>query len=177
VFTKKVKILFIDDNEPNNVLTQAVIDADSMPIESFYALSIDKAISMLEGFEEAKNFPKLIFCDINLPVKDGYYFAKYYSEHFYEHNKEVKMFFMSADIQKDQFEELTQYPFVFDVYIKPFRDEIYDEAIKGEVDKVNDDAETLAEEDTSKEVDKDVSEDNGKKDDDNEGGITNEEGQ
>lgn len=137
MFVKKVKILFIDDNEPNNVLTQAVIEAEGMHIESFYAQSIDNAISMLEGFEVEKNFPKFIFCDINLPVKDGYYFAEYYSEHFYENHKAVKMFFMSADFQKDQLDNLNKHVFVFDVYIKPFRIEIYDEVIRGEVGKIN----------------------------------------
>lgn len=140
MFVKKVKILFIDDNEPNNVLTQAVIEAEGMHIESFYAQSIDNAISVLEGFEVEKNFPKFIFCDINLPVKDGYYFAEYYSEHFYENHKELKMFFMSADIQTDKLDNLNKHTFVYGVYIKPFRIEIYDEVIRAEVDKINDES-------------------------------------
>jgi len=166
VFVKKVKILFIDDNEPNNVLTQAVIDAEDMDIESFYAQSIDKAINMLEGFEAEKKFPKFIFCDINLPVKDGYYFAKHYSEHFYEKNKEVKMFFMSADFQDGQLQELTQYPFVYKVYVKPFRIEIYDEAIKDEVDRINEEDNIVEEDDTNKNADDNKPDDNYKKDND-----------
>ncbi len=129
MYKGNIKILFIDDNEPNNVLTQAIIEAEGLPIEGFYAQSIDEAIALLYEFEKNNGFPKLIFCDIKLPVKDGYYFAKYYLEHFYENHKNVNMYFMSADFQPEQSDELTEFPFVYNVYTKPFSLEIFNDAV------------------------------------------------
>jgi len=129
---KNIKILFIDDNEPNNVLTQAIIEAEELPVESFFDQSIDEAIAKLNDFEKEPHFPQLIFCDINLPIKDGYFFADYYLAHFYENHKEVRMYFMSADFQQEDFDKLTQFPFVHNVYIKPFSREIFEDATKND---------------------------------------------
>lgn len=129
---RKIRILFIDDNVNNNVLTQAIIDAEEIPVESYFAQSIDEAISKLNDFDKAEDFPQLVFCDINLPIKDGYFFAEYYSVHFYEKNKDVKVYFMSADFQQEDFDKLTQFPFVYNVVLKPFSREIFDEATKND---------------------------------------------
>lgn len=134
---KNVTILFIDDNEPNNVLTQAIIDAEELPIESFFAQSIDEAIIKLTDFEKEQNFPQLVFCDINLPIKDGYFFADYYLDHFYEKHKDVRVYFMSADFQQEDFDKLTQFPFVYNVYIKPFSREIFEDATKNDKDSID----------------------------------------
>lgn len=129
---RKIRILFIDDNVNNNVLTQAIIDAEEIPVESYFAQSIDEAISKLNDFDKAEDFPQLVFCDINLPIKDGYFFAEYYSVHFYKKNKDVKVYFMSADFQQEDFDKLTQFPFVYNVVLKPFSREIFDEATKND---------------------------------------------
>lgn len=129
---RKISILFIDDNVNNNVLTQAIIEAEEMPIESYFAQSIDEAIIKLNDFEKEQYFPQFVFCDINLPIKNGYFFAEYYLAHFYEKNKDVRVYFMSADFQQEDFDKLTQFPFVYNVVLKPFSREIFDEATKND---------------------------------------------
>jgi len=151
---RRIKILFIDDNEPNNVLTQAIIDAEELLIDSSFSQSIDEAIEILHSFEKEDSFPELIFCDIKLPIKDGYDFAEYYSTHFYENHKKVRMYFMSADFQPEDFDKLTQYPFVFNVYIKPFSREIFDDAKdnKDDSDDETDDDENIDNDEDNSEV-------------------------
>jgi len=134
VHIKNIKILFIDDNLPYNVLTQAVIDSEKLPVNSFFAQSIEEAIAKLYDFEKEKYFPEFIFCDIKLPIKDGYYFAEYYLKHFYANHKSVRVYFMSADFQQEDFDKLTQFPFVFNVYIKPFSREIFEDATRNDQD-------------------------------------------
>jgi len=131
---KKYNILFIDDNNTNNVLIDAVITSENLPIECTFATSIEQAIEILENFERELFFPEFIFCDIKLPIKDGYYFAAYYNDNFYQRHKRVKMFFMTADIQEKP-TELLKFPFVYDAFEKPFSKEIFNDSIEQKWDE------------------------------------------
>jgi len=128
--TTKHNILFIDDSDMNNFLTKSIIKVDELPIEPHFCVKVDEALAYLNDLDHKPDtFPKYIFCDINLPGKDGFQFTEEYQHAFYNRFPETKVFFMSALIGKEEEEKAANYNCVKGLYEKPFTIDIANAAL------------------------------------------------
>jgi len=70
---KLKKILLIDDNPIDNMISQQFIDASEVPNE---CITIDSSLDAFDYLEETNpsEFPDVIFLDLNMPIYNGFEF-------------------------------------------------------------------------------------------------------
>jgi len=128
--TNKYNILFIDDSDMNNFLTKAIIKVDELPIEAHFCEKVDDALAYLNNLQSNNTqFPQFIFCDINLPGKNGFHFTEEYQQSFFNQFPDTKVFFMSALIGKEEEEKAANFNCVKGLYEKPFTIDIAKSAL------------------------------------------------
>jgi len=75
------EILLIDDNEADNYLHSLIIEEVDCAEQVTAVNNGKEAIKYISQLlEEGKNWPELIFLDINMPVMDGWEFLDAYNE-------------------------------------------------------------------------------------------------
>lgn len=119
-------VLCIDDDPITLLLIKMVITKTTFAKEIITAKSGEEAIQYFENFEviEAKNYPEVIFLDLNMPVMGGWEFL----DNFTQKNlpivfKNTKVYILSSSIDPLDIEKAKTYPIVIDFISKPITKE------------------------------------------------------
>lgn len=119
-------VLCIDDDPITLLLIKMVITKTTFAKEIITAKSGEEAIIYFENFEvnEAKNYPEVIFLDLNMPVMGGWEFL----DNFTQKNlpivfKNTKVYILSSSIDPLDIEKAKTYPIVIDFISKPITKE------------------------------------------------------
>lgn len=123
------KILCIDDDPITLMLCKKVISKAGFSNEIDTALNGEKALLYLENIIEEKNddkqFPELIFLDLNMPVMNGWEFLDIFSTDKYSKVfKNTKVIVLSSTIDPKDIEKSKSYPMVINFLSKPITLEI-----------------------------------------------------
>ncbi len=118
----KYNILFIDDNEMNNSLTEAIIDIEELPIEPMIYSNPLEALEHLNTISSEPAFPSHIFVDVNMPQLSGFAFVERFESTFPE--KDIQIYFLSASIVEEDKNKAMQFKSVCGYHEKPFSLEI-----------------------------------------------------
>lgn len=72
-------ILLVDDDDITNFVHESLLEEADVTEEILVAKNGQEALNLLtQRFEESKEYPALIFLDINMPVMNGFEFLEKY---------------------------------------------------------------------------------------------------
>ncbi|MFT7588590.1 MAG: CheY-like chemotaxis protein [Limisphaerales bacterium] len=124
----KRRIVFIDDNRPNNVFSRIIIDTDQIPLIPVAFTHPEQAMEYLDRchtcFEDADPFPDYVILDLNMPKLDGFSFVKEYETRFKHAYPETRLFIMSTTKRFEDEQRALTFSTVFGFFEKPFSKEI-----------------------------------------------------
>ncbi len=70
------RAIFVDDDEPTNILHEKLAEEFKLAKEVTFHLSAEMALVELSKILQVEDFPELIFVDLHMPDMDGHDFAK-----------------------------------------------------------------------------------------------------
>lgn len=119
-------ILLIDDDPSVNFLNKLIIERASIQAEIKVHTDASEA---LEEISSNARSPKMILLDINMPIMDGWEFAKQY-EQLPENIRSSKIFILSSSINPTDREKANESPVIHGFYSKPLTTEIINELVQ-----------------------------------------------
>lgn len=136
---KNIKILFIDDDRINQALNEAIasFNHDDLcnefslePIDRIFSHKLDETEEMLKKCKSENNFPQIILSDIQLIEGTGFDFLDIYRKLFLKDFPKTVVALISAMITEEDETRLKEYPFAFDIFVRPINVEILQILIK-----------------------------------------------
>jgi len=84
-------ILLLDDNDLDNFINEKIMESNLFSKKNYICTSGKSAIEFLTNIIEmgddfSKNYPEIIFVDLNMPLMDGFQFIE-----FFKKNLETKL--------------------------------------------------------------------------------------
>jgi len=107
-------VLLIEDEEGGRVLFQNVLHQINSSYIFHHAKNVDDAVAILENENISID---VIFLDLNLPNKNGWYFLKNMSEEL--NQKMIKVFILTSSINEEDVFMSNKYGVVKGYYSKP----------------------------------------------------------
>ena len=122
------KILCVDDDPITLMLYKKVIT------KSEFAKNIDTAQNGEEALEYFNNrynvateYPKLIFLDLNMPIRGGWECLDHFQEKRYAAFADTKVIVLSSTIDPNDIDKSKNYPMVIDFQSKPISKEMLED--------------------------------------------------
>jgi CheY-like chemotaxis protein len=112
-------VLVIDDDEINNFTIEAMLERTDFVNAYEIQDSGWGALSYLKTADEQKQFPNLIFVDINMPEMDGYEFLERYEHSFWSQHKDTRVYMLSSSISESDKEKALSYTCISEYITKP----------------------------------------------------------
>lgn len=121
------KVLLIDDDEVNNFVCESIIRNHKFAEE---VLSFERAEDAIEFLKNSvnykKEFPDLIFLDINMPGMDGWTFLEEYRQLPEQFTKSCSLFMLSSAVDRKDIMSAKSNEEVKEFFSKPLSPEILD---------------------------------------------------
>lgn len=121
------KVLLIDDDEVNNFVCESIIRNHKFAEE---VLSFERAEDAIDFLKHAvgykKDFPDLIFLDINMPGMDGWSFLEEYRRLPEQFTKSCCLFMLSSAVDRKDIMSAKSNEEVKEFFSKPLSPEILD---------------------------------------------------
>jgi CheY-like chemotaxis protein len=111
-------VLLVDDDYVSNFIAEHLLQKHKVAANVSFSRNGDEALKFLK---ETKEFPELIFLDINMPVMDGFEFIEAFRKFNLDKNKTRIIIYTSSFNAKD-LEMLNSIGF-HDFIIKPLTEE------------------------------------------------------
>lgn len=109
------KILLVDDSEPFNYLSRAVLADNKITCTIDEALNGEQALQYLENAEEC---PDVLLLDLNMPVMDGFDFLEEYAKQAKCHSH-TKVFVLTSSNRAEDKERAVKNKYVMGYFDKP----------------------------------------------------------
>lgn len=123
------KVLLVDDNEIDNFINERILNSSLFAEEVIVRNSTDTALAFLkETAGNADLRPRLIFLDLNMPVKDGFVFLDEFNTLTEEVKKSCKIIVLSSSISPEDISRASTNPYVYKYINKPLSEK-YLEAV------------------------------------------------
>lgn len=124
-------ILCVDDDPITLMLCKMVILKSSFSKEIITAQNGEEAVDYFNNLKlnnldvPIKNYPKLVFLDLNMPIMDGWDFLDHFStEEYTTYFKDTKVIVLSSTIDPEDINKSKTYPMVIDFISKPITKEV-----------------------------------------------------
>lgn len=122
------RVLLIDDDEVNNFVCESIIRSHNFAEE---VLSFERAEDAIEFLKKSshstsKDFPDLIFLDINMPGMDGWSFIEEYRQLPEQCTKHCCLFMLSSAVDRKDIMNAKSNEEVKEFFSKPLSPEILD---------------------------------------------------
>jgi len=114
----KVEILLIDDSESINEMNSYFFRQILHDVEIITAKNGKEGLAILENPDRLK-LPDLVFCDLKMPVFDGYEFLNYINSKEFTFKDELKVVLLTTSMNQDDKERIREFSFVSNYMIKP----------------------------------------------------------
>jgi CheY-like chemotaxis protein len=123
------KVLLVDDNEIDNFINERILNSSFFAKEVVVKNSTDAAMEYLKNHSgNAASLPRLIFLDLNMPIKDGFVFLDEYNLLDDAVRKSCSIIVLSASISPEDINRASTNPYVVKYLNKPLSDK-YLEAV------------------------------------------------
>lgn len=125
-------VLCVDDDPITLMLCKKVIMKSNFSKKIYSAINGEDALKFFDDLinkqdSEIKEFPQLIFLDLNMPVMNGWEFLSIFSKNQYLENfSKTKVVVLSSTIDPNDIEKSKEYPMVVEFLSKPITTEILD---------------------------------------------------
>lgn len=130
---KNYHVVFVDDSQANNFLTQTIIEMDNLSIHASIFDDPNEALAFIaEQFDAETPQPSpidFIFIDLNMPQLHGFQFMEQYEAAYQNHPSKVRIGIMTSNIVEENQEKAATFPSFFGMYVKPFSPEIWQEVL------------------------------------------------
>ncbi len=123
-------VLCVDDDPITLMLCKKVIMKSNFSKKIYSAINGEDALKFFDDLinkqdSEIKDFPQLIFLDLNMPVMNGWEFLSVFSKNQYLENfSKTKVVVLSSTIDPNDIEKSKEYPMVVEFLSKPITTEI-----------------------------------------------------
>jgi len=121
-------ILFVDDSQTEINYLKLLFQLTDIPLNPTFINSAQQAIESLEN-TSSDQFPDIVIVDINMPLMDGFEFAKVYMEKFGKKFPNTCFFIYSTSIHSKDINRAERMPGVSGFIAKPFGDNTFEESI------------------------------------------------
>jgi len=118
-----MRVLTIDDDSVSTFIIRENLRIINEEIEVNEKLSLVDALLFLRNRLKKKSIPDVIICDYNLPPYTAKDFLRIYKQHFQPAFPSTKIFIISASIDQNIRNEISNYDFITGVYNKADFDE------------------------------------------------------
>lgn len=123
------KVLLVDDNEIDNFINERIINSSGFAEEVIVKNSSDAAIEFLkQNAGKPDLLPKVVFLDLNMPVKDGFVFLEDFMALDDTIKQNCKVIVLSSSISPEDINRASANPYVFKYINKPLSEK-YLEAV------------------------------------------------
>lgn len=123
------RVLLVDDNEIDNFINERILNSSFFAKEVIVKNSADAAMEFLKNhIGSVDELPRLIFLDLNMPVKDGFAFLDEYNSLGNEVKKSCSIIVLSASISPEDINRASTNPYVIKYLNKPLSEK-YLEAV------------------------------------------------
>lgn len=130
-------ILCVDDDPITLMLCKMVINRSEFAKEIITAQNGEEALHYFDDLKlnnlgsEIKNYPRLIFLDLNMPVMGGWEFLDHFTKEDYGNDfKNCKVIVLSSTIDPADIAKARTYPMVLDFLSKPISKEMLEDLKK-----------------------------------------------
>ncbi len=118
--TQSPKVLLIDDNETDNLITKRIIELSNLSKDIVIKNSGSAGLKYLNENESNSNaLPDLIFLDINMPVIDGFMFLFEYEKMAPRLAKAARIVILSSSDNQAEIERIIENEYVMKHVLKP----------------------------------------------------------
>jgi two-component system, chemotaxis family, chemotaxis protein CheY len=112
------KIFLLDDEEINDIIFSSIIE-DEQNIHYHYESDGWKALQYLHHKQMERDFPEILFVDLNMSHMDGFTFVEYYEKKYFELFPNTRLFILTSSILNRDKDKALQYPSVISFIPKP----------------------------------------------------------
>ncbi|MEL6867001.1 MAG: response regulator [Bacteroidota bacterium] len=131
----KLKFLFIDQNAAFNFFAENVIELDCLPIKARFELNPDRSLHHLRSCE-ARDFPRVIIAEINMPLYNGFEFADRFSAEFAAMHPDCLLFLTSNMEKRKYIQQIEAHPAIAGFLRKPFSKKSFEKVIQPQLSTV-----------------------------------------
>jgi len=121
-------ILFVDDSKTEINYLKLLFQLTDIPLIPNFINSAHQAIETLEKLGKDE-FPDIVVVDINMPLMDGFEFAKIYAEKFSAKHTKTRLFIYSTSIHSADINRAEMMSGVSGFIAKPFDDSTFKDHI------------------------------------------------
>lgn len=124
------RVLCIDDDAITLMLCKTTIRKAEFSKEVITAYNGQEAIEyyneliLNHSTKDNKEYPQIIFLDLNMPILGGWEFLDDFMNLFYEKFSDTKVVILSSTVDPKDKERARKYPIVIDFFSKPITKEI-----------------------------------------------------
>ena len=125
------KILCVDDDPITLMLYKMVIKKSEFAHQIDTAQNGEEALEYFDQYAPGdKDYPKLIFLDLNMPIMGGWEFLDRFKESHRDAFSDAKVIVLSSTIDPNDIDKSKTYPMVIDFQSKPISKEMLAELKK-----------------------------------------------
>ena len=124
---KLKSIMLVDDNPDDNYFHQIIINNFDKGIAVTAMESAIEALDYLLSIEDKKEYPSVLFLDINMPKMNGWEFLDEYCKHKICEKSNIVLIILSTSDNDCDIEKAKTYKCVSDFKTKPLKIEILEE--------------------------------------------------
>ena len=110
-------VLIIDDNQIDAFVCQRLLETANIVDTTNWLPSAKEGLDYI-GQPDNRS-PKLIFLDLQMPIKDGFYFLEQYNKKYAGQSETPLIIVLTSYINDQITAKINAYPFVFRVIEKP----------------------------------------------------------
>jgi CheY-like chemotaxis protein len=96
-------ILLLDDNDLDNFINEKIMESNLFSKKNYICTSGKSAIEFLTNIVEmgddfSKNYPEIIFVDLNMPLMDGFQFIEFFKKNLESKLHNPKIVILTSSI-------------------------------------------------------------------------------
>lgn len=115
--SEKWHAIIVDDNQIDAFVCKRLLETSEIISSAKWISNTDDALGYLRN--DRNQSPNIIFVDLQIPIKDGFYFLQEYSKNFKNDEESPAIVVLTSYINKQITDKIKNYKTVFKIIEKP----------------------------------------------------------